>query len=215
MHHYHNDVVMGECQMTKNERKEFSTCLHFCKSITEHISVQSFLYILAFTTFGIGDALTGALLMSIKGVGAESNAFFSQMYSSQGPGMFIVFKIWVTVVILSLVFISYIHSHGKDYWATNGFLAALSIGGIMAIQANIQAINGYNFMNPFNIITIFLTLVLVFVTFGEILDSNVSRKSNQEIIPYHSDLSELNYPNLNENRHPWTASAHSRNDERK
>ncbi|KAF5413331.1 MAG: hypothetical protein C5S43_00325 [Candidatus Methanocomedens sp.] len=69
--------------MKKNDRKGLRDFVLNCKSNIGLISMQPFLYILAFTTFGIGDALTGAFLMSIKGVGAESNAFFSNVYLTQ------------------------------------------------------------------------------------------------------------------------------------
>ena len=40
----------------KNKSVDF---IHFFKRIMSHISIQHFLYILAFTTYGIGDALSG------------------------------------------------------------------------------------------------------------------------------------------------------------
>ncbi|MCG7848078.1 MAG: hypothetical protein MIO93_02720 [ANME-2 cluster archaeon] len=201
--------------MTKNDRKGLRDFILNCKSSIGQISMQPFLYILAFTTFGIGDALTGAFLMGIKGVGAESNAFLSNVYLTQGPGMFIAIKLWATLVILLLVLISYMQSHGKDYWATNGFLAALSIGGIMAVQANMQAIYNYPFMNPSEIILIFLTLMFVFVMTGNFVDSHVAKKSKQDIITYHRNPSEMNYPNLKVNAHPGMAPAYSWNDKQK
>ena len=201
--------------MKKNDRKGLRDFVLNCKSNIGLISMQPFLYILAFTTFGIGDALTGAFLMSIKGVSAESNAFFSHVYSTQGPGMFIAIKLWATLVILLLVLISYIQSHGKDYWATNGFLAALSIGGIMAVQANIQAIFNYPFMNPSVIILIFLMLMFVFVMTGNFVDSQVAKKSKKDITTYHRNPSEMNYPNLKGNAYPGMAPAYSWNDKRR
>ncbi|MCL7413224.1 MAG: hypothetical protein M8353_06360 [ANME-2 cluster archaeon] len=174
--------------MKKNDRKGIRAFVLYCTNNIVQKSIQPFLYILAFSTFGIGDALTGAFLMNVKGVSAESNAFFSQMYSTHGPGMFIVFKLWITLVILLLVFLSYIHSNGKDYWSTNGFVAALAIGGIMAFQANVQAIYGYPFMSPSTIILLFLMLVFVFVSVGECIDSHVAdRKMDRRA--YHGNTS--------------------------
>lgn len=177
--------------MKKNDRKGSSDFVRYCKSNTVQKSIQPFLYILAFSTFGIGDALTGAFLMDIKGVGAESNAFFSQMYSTHGPGMFIVFKLWITFIILVLVFLSYMHSNGKDYWSTNGFLAALTIGGIMAFQANIQAIYGYTFMPHSTIIFLFLMFVFIFVMAGECIDSYIAHQK-MDCRTYHRNMSEMN-----------------------
>jgi len=79
--------------MTENMKNKSVDSIHFIKRIMSHISIQHFLYLLAFTTFGIGDALTGALLMNIKGVAAESNVFFSHLYSTQGPEIFIITKL--------------------------------------------------------------------------------------------------------------------------
>ncbi|MBW6519135.1 MAG: hypothetical protein K0A89_11625 [ANME-2 cluster archaeon] len=181
--------------MKKNDRKGLIDFVLYCKNNIGQNSIQPFLYILAFSTFGLGDALTGAFLMNVKGVSAESNAFFSQMYSTHGPGMFIVFKLWATLVILLLVFLSYIHSNKKDYWSTNGFLAALAIGGIMAVQANIQAIYGYPFLSSSKIILIFLTLVFVLIMTGDFIDSYVANQK-KDIISYHGNISELMDQNL-------------------
>lgn len=171
--------------MTENMKNKSVDSIHFIKRIMSHISIQHFLYLLAFTTFGIGDALTGALLMNIKGVAAESNVFFSHLYSTQGPEIFIITKLWITLVILLLVFISYIQSHGKSYWMINGLLAAISIGGIMAIQANIQAIYGYPFIDPSKIILLNLTFVFVFVMLGDLIDSHVVKNPKKDIFHYH------------------------------
>lgn len=170
--------------MTENTKNKSVDFIHLIKREMSHISIQHFLYLLTFTTFGIGDALTGAHLMNIKGVGAESNVFFSHLYSTQGPEMFITTKLLITLVILLLVFISYIKSHGKSYWTTNGLLAAISIGGIMAIQANIQAIYGYPFIDPSKIILIYLTFVFVFVVLGDLIDSYMVKNPKKDIIHY-------------------------------
>ena len=166
--------------MLKIYMKKIRNFLTFLIQIIEHISIQQFLYFFAFITFGICDALTGHLLMSIKGVNAESNVIFQQMYSVQGPGMFIFTKLWIVMSLLFFVFILSLHSHKKSYWMTNGFLAALSIGGLMATQANLQAINGQPFMNPSTIILFFLTIMLIFLETGDLIDTqgeNTNKKN--------------------------------------
>ena len=66
----------------------------------------------------------------------------------------------------------------------NGLLAAISIGGIMAIQANIQAIYGYPFIDPSKIILIYLTFVFVFVVLGDLIDSYMVKNPKKDIIHY-------------------------------
>jgi len=67
----------------------------------------------------------------------------------------------------------------------NGLLAAISIGGIMAIQANIQAIYGYPFIDPSKIILLNLTFVFVFVMLGDLIDSHVVKNPKKDIFHYH------------------------------
>ena len=215
-HYHYDDGVTDEVfYMTGDINNKSVDFIHFFKRIMSQISIQHFLYLLAFTTFGIGDALTGALLMNVKGVGAESNVFFSHLYSTQGPGMFITTKLWITLVILLLVFISFKQSHKKSYWATNGFLAAISIGGIMAIQANIQAIYGYPFIDPSNILLIYLTFVFILVMFGDLIDSHMLKNPKKDIFHYHGYQSERKYQDLKGNKYSSITPRYSRNYERK
>lgn len=167
--------------MLKIYVKKIRDFLTFLIQIIEHISIQQFLYFFAFITFGICDALTGHLLMSIKGVNAESNVIFQQIYSVQGPGMFIFTKLWIVMSLLLFAFILSLRSHKKNYWMTNGFLAALSIGGLMATQANLQAINGQPFINPSTIILIFLTIMLIFLETGDLIDSQSENTNKKNV----------------------------------
>jgi len=121
-------------------------------------------------TFGIGDALTGALLMSTKGIHAESNNLFKYLYETHGPGGFITIKLTLTAILLITVFIIHRQSNGKCYWMTTGWLAALCIGGVMAITANLQAVMGLTYMGPIDILLSYFILTILFIQAGDLID---------------------------------------------
>jgi len=50
---------------------------------------------------------------------------------------------------------------------------------------------------------------------GNIVDSQVAKKSKQDIITYHRNPSEMNYPNLNGNAYPGMSPAYSWNNKRR
>ncbi|MEA3294876.1 MAG: DUF5658 family protein [Euryarchaeota archaeon] len=136
----------------------------------KHINTQRIFFFLAFITFGIGDALTGALLMSTKGIHAESNNVFRYLYETHGPGGFITIKLTLTAVLLIAVFIIYRQSNGRSYWMTTGWLVALCMGGIMAITANLQAVMGLAHMGPTDIIVLYFILTILFIQAGDLID---------------------------------------------
>jgi hypothetical protein len=168
--------------MIKNVQKmPFLQVIAFLyRRIFKQINIQHFLFTMAFITFGIGDAITAAMLMGTKGIGAESNYFARYFYATQGPEGFIAAKLWLTFFLLMVVFIIYMHSQGKKYWMVNGFLAALFIAGIMAIQANLKATAGLPFMSPTTIIFLFICMTFIFVEIGDIVDAHKAKKANDK-----------------------------------
>ena len=136
----------------------------------KNINTQRILFFLAFMTFGIGDGLTGALLMSTKGIYAESNIPFRYLFDTYGLAGFMTVKLTFTAMILIAVFIIYRQSNGRCYWMTTGWLAALFIGGIMAITANLQAVMDLAYMSPVSIIALYLIMTFIFVQSGDLVD---------------------------------------------
>ena len=136
----------------------------------KNINIQRILFFLAFMTFGIGDGLTGALLMSTKGIHAESNIPFRYLFDTYGLAGFMIVKLTFTAMILMAVLIIYRQSNGRCYWMTTGWLAALFIGGIMAITANLQAVMDLTDMSPVSIIALYLIMTFIFVQAGDLVD---------------------------------------------
>lgn len=143
-------------------------------------SIQRWLYLFAFTVFGAGDAVTGALLMGTKGTAAESNFMFRYIYETQGAAGFIVFKLWLTFCLLLMVHFTYIRSHGKNYWSVNGLLTALTLGGLMAVMANYRAASGLPHSSSINVIFIYFILTICLIEVGDRIDSMIAKKSSTE-----------------------------------
>src|SRR5665811_967598 len=97
--------------------------------------LKSLLFISSFLTYGLGDGISAAYMMERTGASIETNPLARFMYVSYGSKGIVALKLWFTFVILSLV--STISKRTGAYWATNGFLFALTIGGLMATRANV------------------------------------------------------------------------------
>jgi len=139
--------------------------------IKYHIStanLQRLLFLLSFLTYGVGDGVTAAYMMEKTGVMREVNPIVRFIYASSGAQGVITFKIWIGFVILFLVRI--ISRRTNTYWTINGFLSALCVGGIMAMRANLMAASGMNPPSPSSIIMTFLTLTVLFVMLGDLMD---------------------------------------------
>ncbi len=131
------------------------------------MNLQHLLFFLAFLTFGIGDALTASLLMNIKGHGAEFNVLFGYLYDSYGVVCFIIVKL---VLVIMVMFAAYILSMRGGHCLINGWLTALSIGGLMAMCSNLLSTYDILYINPFRIIACYLILTFVFVFAGAYFD---------------------------------------------
>lgn len=139
--------------------------------ITLKINTQHILFFLVLVTFDIGDAATGALMMDAKGIGAEYNIVVRYIYVNYGLAGLITAKLWL--IIIPLMIASIINK--KSYWMINGILVALIIAGVMAIQANLQALAGVPFDNPANIIFTYIAMLVVLTTAGNIIDEHVEK----------------------------------------
>ena len=133
------------------------------------MNLQHLLFFLAFLTFGIADALTAALLMTTKGHGAEFNYMFSYLYESYGIACFVSIKLILVIVVLLAAYI--LSKHG-GYWFMCGWLAGVSMGGIMAMISNLGSAYGVIYVNPYNVILCYLVLTFVFLYAGDWIDNN-------------------------------------------
>ena len=138
------------------------------KYVLKNIKIQSILLISSFLTYGVGDGVTAAYMMETVGIGRESNPVAKMLYISYGRSGLIGLKLWFTMVILSVAWV--LSKRKGAYWTVNGFLFALTIGGIMAARANLLAAYGMAHPSPGSIITTFLVMVILFINIGDLMD---------------------------------------------
>ncbi len=136
------------------------------------LNVQHILYITAFLTFGIGDGITAAYMMSALGAGIEANPAASHIFTTYGFNGLVIAKMWLTFVVLFAVFIIQIKSPTNMYWTINGFLVALTAGGLMAVNANLTAVSGRIPEAPEEIILTYVLLVLILTEAGNFVDKH-------------------------------------------
>jgi hypothetical protein len=144
--------------------------------IIKRIKTQQILSTLALLTFGLGDALTGAMMMETRSIGGEANSIVAYIYSNNGLAGLIAAKITFTLILIFAAFLIYWNSNGKNYWMVNGFLISLTVFGVMASIANVQASLGLSFMSPSKIMCIFFGIILIFVEAGDIIDNRIAQK---------------------------------------
>lgn len=163
--------------MTETIQKGFVTeFIEILKLVTiftiKKVNLQHLLFFTAFLTFGIGDGITGAYMMERLGIGIESNPFARYLFMEQGFWGMVAAKMWITVVVLFAVFMVQLKSSDNMYCTINGFLMALTAGGLMAVNANLTALAGEIPQAPGEIIFIFLAMVLIFTEIGSFIDHN-------------------------------------------
>jgi general stress protein CsbA len=160
--------------MVENARNEneVEIICHLVRSISRRINSMHIFCILALITFGMGDALTAAKMMETIGVNAEYNTFISTIYADYGLLPFMAIKVSLTALLIISSLLIYWQSKGRSYWMINGFLISLTIGGIMATMANVQATAGLPFISPMKFNFLFLGLVLILVEAGDFIDNN-------------------------------------------
>jgi len=141
--------------------------------ISQKKKLKFLLFFSSFLTYGLGDGITAAYMMEKTGASIEANPLARFMYVSYGSKGLIALKLWFTFVILSLV--STISKRTGAYWATNGFLFALMIGGLMATRANVLATLGMPFPSPVSVLTTFLFLSILFLEVGNLIDKLYSK----------------------------------------
>ncbi len=138
------------------------------KYLLSTINLQRALFLSSFFTYGVGDGVTAVYMMERTGVMREANPIVRFMYSSSGKQGVLVLKLWYVMVVLFMVWI--VSKKTQIYWTINGFLFALTLGGIMAARANIMAAFGMEPPSPGSVITTFLFMVILFVMTGDLMD---------------------------------------------
>lgn len=154
--------------------------------LLEHGSVnqrilQYFLFCTAFLTFGVGDAVTGALLIKTRGIEMESNQVLGYLYQLYGPFGFITIKVCFTCFLLLMFVMICRRSPGNHYWVINGFLVSISLFGIMAIQANLRAVAQVTYWAPSTILMMYLIQVILLLNMGDLADRHQQRRLSRRL----------------------------------
>jgi hypothetical protein len=161
--------------MTENIQQGFiSELLDVLKLLTifviRRLNLQHILYLTAFLTFGLGDGITAAFMMAKLGPSIEANPIIGYIFTVNGFDGVVFAKMWMTFIILVAVYIAQLKSYTDIYWTVNGFLIALTAGGLMAINANLSAIANRIPEAPSEIIFVYLFLMAVLIEIGSFID---------------------------------------------
>ena len=140
--------------------------------------LQGALFLLAFLTFGIGDAITSAWMVEQRGIMGEGNLIVRYIILNFGASDFILIKLCVTFVLLLLPFLILDETY---YWIISGYLVSFIVAGTLGIILNIQASrNEILFLSAEQAMTLFIILVLILTSIGERID----KQANARTIPY-------------------------------
>jgi len=140
--------------------------------------IQGALFLVAFLTFGIGDAITSARMIEQRGIMGEGNLIVRYMIINFGTSDFILIKLCVTFVLLLLPFLILDETY---YWIISGYLVSFIVAGMLGIILNIQASrNETLFLSAEQAMVVFIILVLILTSIGERID----KQANARTIPY-------------------------------
>ncbi len=162
---------MHELQSYANSNLHISLIAAMKKYLISAANLQRLLFLLSFLIYGVGDGVTAAYMIEKTSVMEEANPLVQFIYFSSGVQGVIAFKIIFGLIILLPVWI--VSRRTNTYWTINGFLAALCIGGIMAIETNLMVANGMIPPSPELVILAFLILTVLFVIIGDMVDKHL------------------------------------------
>ena len=169
---------------------------------------QGGLFLLALLTYGLGDALTSAIMIERQGLMREGNAIVRYIVSYYGISNFIEIKIWFTFIILMAPFLLYLSSREPNYWMINGYYTSFFVAGTLAIILNLQAAaNQPLLLQPEHVVLIFISLILILTNIGELIDKMTHPKRiNYFACALYDITIVLKFiNNIQEKKHPDTA----------
>lgn len=142
-----------------------------------HNILQGALYLLAFLTFGLGDAITCSWLIEQRGIEYEANPIVRFIIYNYSVSSYIELKILFTLALLFISFIIQRSSYESVYWIINAFLASIIIGGTLSIILNIQVM-AYEkpFLTPEQVVFIFIISIFILTRIGEEIDERQIQK---------------------------------------
>jgi len=134
------------------------------------VKLQHVLYLTAFILFGVGDGITSAYMMNVKGPYSEANPIIRDMFINLGFEGMVMVKVWATLMMLVATYIVRERSRDKMYWTINGFLLAHIIAGLIGINANLNALSGAAHPEAGYLLLAYVVLVLVLTEAGSFAD---------------------------------------------
>jgi len=140
--------------------------------LSRKLNLQHLLYFFVFVTFDIGDAVTASMMMEARGISAEYNSLVQNIFVNYGLSGLIGAKLLLIIVPLIIASTAVKNS----YWFINGVLVSLILAGLMATQANLQAMASLPYMSPMEINLLYLKILFAFSAVGMIMDSYLESK---------------------------------------
>lgn len=147
-----------------------------------HNKLQGALFISAFLTWGLGDAVTSLWMIEHRGITGEANLIAQYIIINYGASSFIAMKIWFTTIVLFFVpFLMQKRSQEPVYWMINGYFCSFFVAGVLAMILNMQAAqNEALLLSPEQVIFLFLSLIFILTSVGE----EVDKRTNPRIRSY-------------------------------
>ncbi|MHC1582360.1 MAG: hypothetical protein ACXQT5_05140 [Candidatus Syntropharchaeia archaeon] len=94
-----------------------------------------------------------------------------EVFLTWGSGGFLLFKVLVTALTLSIPLFMYLRYRESVYWTTAGFLCVFAIGGALAAIDNfVFLMNGHIWIDPVVLMGLIFSAVVVVLKVGEIVD---------------------------------------------
>lgn len=151
-----------------NSKQGYSSCWHN--------RLQGSLFLSAFLTWGLGDAVTSLWMIEHRGITGEANLMAQYIIINYGASSFIAMKIWFTIIVLFFVpLLMQKRSQEPVYWMINGYYLSFFIAGVLAMTLNMQAAqNEALLLQPEQVIFLFLILIFILTSIGEEIDKRTN-----------------------------------------
>lgn len=170
----HGDQSSKRRDWVLKSKQGYSSCWHN--------KLQGALFLSAFLTWGLGDAVTSLWMIEHRGITGEANLIAQYIIINYGASSFIAMKIWFTTIVLFFIpFLMQKRSQDPIYWMINGYYLSFFIAGALAMILNIQAAqNEALLLSPEQVIFLFLSSIFILTSIGEEID----KRTNPRIRSY-------------------------------
>ncbi|MCX9025407.1 MAG: hypothetical protein OIN85_04845 [Candidatus Methanoperedens sp.] len=158
-----------------------------------HNKLQGALFLSAFLTWGLGDAVTSLWMIEHRGITGEANLIAQYMITNYGASSFIAMKIWFTTIVLFFIpFLIQKRSEQPVYWMINGYYLSFFVAGVLAMILNMQAaLNEALLLQPEQVIFLFLSLIFILTSVGEEVDKRTNPRIGNYFDCFLSDIAKV------------------------